>query len=358
MNTHPPTCRRTVLHVLAGLSASSLVRTTWAQNARQGAVGASFPAKVYQRWAKEFAQASGVQIDYKPTGSGDGIKQVTARSVRMAGTDSPLSAAELAKSSLIQVPMLVGGIAAVVNLPGLPNGSLRLTGGVLADLFLGRITRWNDPEIRALNPQLAWPAKPVVRLVRADKSGTTEGFTDYLSRVSERFRAEVGRQSLPRWPGAIEQAEGNDGVSRRLREVVGGIAYLSHDRILADGHHGVQLRNRDGQWTAASEAGFKSAIVQSDLHRQGQDTATLMDMPGPQTWPITMTSFMLIDAAPKRAQEVEWALRFVYWCLMRGDHLTGGTGFAALPVHLQARLAARLATVAAIDGSRPQYQQF
>lgn len=358
MNTHPPTCRRFFLQVLAGLSASSLGSSAWAQNAREGAVGASFPAKVYQRWAKAFAQVGGVQIDYKPTGSGDGIKQVSARSVRMAGTDSPLSATELAKNRLIQVPMLVGGIAPVVNLPGLPNGSLRLTGGVLADLFLGRITRWNDPEIRALNPQLNLPARPVVRLVRADKSGTTEGFTDYLSRVSDRFRTEVGRHSLPVWPSPVEQAEGNDGVSRRLREVVGGIAYLSHDRILADGHHGVQLRNRDGQWAVAAEQGFKAAIVQSDLHRQGQDTATLMDMPGPQTWPITMTSFMLIDAAPQRASDVEWALRFVYWCLMRGDLLTNGTGFAALPVHLQARLAARLATVAALDGSRPQYQQF
>lgn len=318
--------------------------------------GATFPAKVYARWGEQFAQAHGVKIAYKPTGSGDGIQRASERKVDFGGTDSPLAADELAKKRLVQIPMLVGGVVPVVNLPGLDNRRLRLAGDLLGDIMAGRIERWDDARIAALNPGVNLPAKRIVRVVRADKSGTTEGFTRYLAQVSAGFRSGVGSGALPKWPGEVEAGEGNDGVVGAVKGTTGAIGYVSFDRVEAAGLAPVLLQNRAGQWVAPSEAGFRAAILHSRLHTQGDDTAPLLDLPGADSWPITLTSFVLVDAAPAEAARVEPALRFLYWCFQRGDALTRGSGFAPLPTAVQARLAARFAEVRPARGGRPTYQ--
>jgi phosphate transport system substrate-binding protein len=323
----------------------------------QGA-GASFPSKVYARWAQDYARDSSVTVAYKPTGSGDGIQQAMARTVPLAGTDAPLDDAALSKHRLVQIPMLVGGVVPVINLPGLDKASLRLDGALLADIFAGEVTRWDDARIAQLNPGLKLPGRKILRVVRADKSGTTEGFTRYLAEVSPSFASKIGSHALPAWPGESQRGEGNDGVSREVRGTPGAIGYVSHDRVGADGLNPVTLRNRDGQWLGASEAGFRSAILHSDVYRKGQDTASLMNTPGQDSWPITLTSFLLIDAAPAVASDVEAAMRFVYWCFMHGDTLTRGTGFAPLPTSVQARLTARLSTIKPRAGGLPRYQTF
>ncbi|MFG6468768.1 phosphate ABC transporter substrate-binding protein PstS [Roseateles sp. BYS87W] len=322
----------------------------------QGA-GATFPSKVYDTWARAFAKAGGSAVAYKGTGSGDGVKQIGARKVDFGGTDSPLPAAELAKQKLVQIPMLVGGVVPVVNLPGV-TAAVQLDGEVLADVFLGRVKAWNDPRIAALNPGVSLPALPVKRVVRAEKSGTSDGFSRYLSGASAAFKVEVGASQAPAWPGEPLKAEGNDGMVQTLRATPGAIAYVSYDRVLRDKLAAVKLRNAAGRFVLPSEAGFRAAILESDMHRQGDDQATLLDRAGADTWPITLTSFVLVDAEPATAGQAQPTLKYLYWCFMHGDDLTRGTGFAPLPVAVQSRLAARFTQVRPRDGNVPAYLVF
>lgn len=324
--------------------------------AQVAGAGATFPSLVYARWATAYQKTSGQAVTYQPTGSGDGVKRISAREVQFGGSDSPLSAQELAQRRLVQIPMLVGGIVPVVHLPGVADGRLQLTGEVLADIMAGRIRAWNDARITALNPGVTLAPMAIRRVVRADKSGTSEGFTRYLSEVSAPFAADVGTSAQPKWPGEVDKADGNDGMVRALKATPGAIAYVSYDRVQAEKLAAVKLRNAAGQWVAAGEAGFRAAIADSELSRRGDDLASLMNRQGPASWPITMTSFILIDAAPAQGERAGPVMRFLYWCFMHGDDLTRGTGFAPLPLALQSRLAARFQAVKPQDGQMPAYQ--
>lgn len=319
--------------------------------------GATFPSKIYETWAKAFEKAAGSPVAYKGTGSGDGIKQITTRKVDFGGTDAPLPPAELAKQHLVQIPMLVGGVVPVVNLPGLA-APVQLDGELLADVFQGRVKTWNDARIAALNPGLSLPALPIKRVVRGEKSGTSEGFSRYLAGASAAFKAEVGIGQMPAWPGEPLKAEGNDGMVQTLRSTPGAIAYVSYDRVLRDRLAAVKLRNAAGKFVLPTEAGFRAAILESDMNRQGDDLATLLDRPGNETWPITLTSFVLVDAEPASAAKAGGTLKYLYWCFMHGDDLTRGTGFAPLPVSVQSRLAARFTQVRPKDGVVPTYLVF
>ncbi|ARN18454.1 phosphate ABC transporter substrate-binding protein PstS [Piscinibacter gummiphilus] len=337
------------------MSVAAWFAVTSAAHAAVDGAGASFPSKVYQKWAETFEKRTGVPVRYKPTGSGDGVKQITARAVQFGGSDSPLTADELQKRKLVQVPMLVGGIVPVVNLPGVANQRLQLTGEVLAAIMAGQVTQWNDPRITSLNAGLTLPSTAIKRVVRGDKSGTTDGFTRYLAKAMPSFERDVGVGQSPNWPGTVDKADGNDGMVKALKAAPGTIAYVSYDRAERDNLVTVKLRNAAGNWVAASEAGFRAAIQESDVARKGDDVASIMDRPGVTAWPITMTSFVLFDASPAKGDDALPALRFLYWCFMHGDDLTRGTGFAPLPVILQARLAARFAVVKAQDGKVLDY---
>jgi phosphate transport system substrate-binding protein len=320
----------------------------------QGA-GASFPSKVYERWAAEYGRAGGGKVRYQASGSGDGVKRISERQLGFAGTDTPLSPAELKKRGLIQLPTVVGGIVPVVNLPGVGSQALRLSGELLAQLMAGQVAQWNDARLVALNPQLASVNLPVRRVVRADKSGTTEGFTRYLALMSPAFQQQVGASQLPAWPGSVTAADGNDGVVAAVKAQQGTIGYVSFDRVQRDRLAAVRLKNAAGEFAAAGEEGFRAAIRESDVSREGNDQATLLNRPGPAAWPLTMTTYVLVEAEPASAERSAEVLKFLYWSFMRGDKLIGGSGFAPLPVALQSRLAARFMQVRARDGRRPEY---
>lgn len=313
--------------------------------------GATFPAQIYQQWADHYRQARSVELRYQPTGSGDGIRQISERKVALAGSDSPLLPEELVKRRLMQVPTVAGAVVPVVNLGTGTGRSLQLTGEVLADLFAGRIQRWNDPRVGALNPGLRLPDLPVRRIVRADKSGTTDAFSRYLALTSPAFASEVGASQLPKWPGQVLAADGNGGVVKLLGATEGGITYTSYDRAKKDRLSMVRLRNVAGQWAEANERSIIEALRASDVHVKGEDTASTLNMPGGGSWPITVVTFLLVDAAPAPgdARTVE-ALRFVYWAFQQGDRLVQDTGFVPLPTALQARLAGRLSAVRFTDG--------
>ena len=347
----------TRLLLCAATLSSSMLATT--AHAEISGAGATFPSLVYARWAQAYEKSAGGQaVVYKPTGSGDGLKQISARSVKFGASDSPLPAAELAKRHLLQIPMLVGGVVPIVNLPGVPDGRVQLTGDLMADIWAGRIRVWNDVRLIAMNPGLNLPALPIRRVVRNEKSGTTEGLTRYLSAVSGVFAGEVGVNQLPNWPGEVLRAEGNDGMVKAVKATAGAIGYVSFDRVQQARLNAVRLRNASGEWVSASETGFRAAIAASDLARQGDDLAPLIDRQGSESWPITLTSFVLIDATPAKGDEASPVMRFLYWCFMHGDELTKGTGFAPLPLRLQSKLTVRFSVVRAQDGKVPDYQAF
>lgn len=316
--------------------------------------GASFPSRVYERWAQRFAsQHPLVALRYQPTGSGDGVRQIKARAVHLGATDNPLTAAQLAEHKLVQIPMLVGGLVPVVRLPGVASNQLVLDGQTLAELMLGEIKRWDDPRLAQLNPGLKLPALPVARIVRQDASGSTEVWARFLALSSPRFAQKVAVSQKPVWPGAPLGAQGNDGVVELLQRTPGGLSYVSFDRVQRDQLTGVRLRGAQGQPVVASEAAFRAAILASDVYRKGDDTASLLATQRADAWPLTATSYVLLDAAPRDMASAQWVARFVYWCFMHGDELTRGTGFAPLPERVQARLAGRLMRIQGPDGLAP-----
>ena len=306
--------------------------------------GATFPSDVYKTWASAYQKERAQTVSYRATGSGDGIKRIVAREVDFGASDSPLSAADLAKHRLVQFPTAVGGIVPVVNLPGVHANELRLSGELLADIMAGRVTHWNDPRIAALNP-LRLPALAITCIVRADKSGTTDAFTKYLSTMSAPWRSEVGHGQLVAWPGAPLAVDGNDGIVKALKDKVGAIGYVSYDRVIHHGLAGVRLRNTTGSFVVASEEGFRAAVMESDLAKKGDETASLLNRPGALAWPVTVTTFVLVDAEPKTAAGARDALQFLYWTFLNGDALIRSSGFTPLPAHIQARLVPRFQQV-------------
>ncbi|HET8869792.1 MAG TPA: phosphate ABC transporter substrate-binding protein PstS, partial [Aquabacterium sp.] len=287
----------------------------------------------------------------------EGIKQASARTVQFGGTDSALSAQTLNEKGLVQIPMLVGGLVPVVNLPGVGANKMVLTGEVLAEIMLGRVTHWDDERVALLNPGLSLPHKPIVRVARTDASGTSEAFARYLSMSSAVFRGAVTVSQKPNWPGTVVTADGMDGLARVLKATPGAISYLSYDRVIRDELTAVRLRNPKGQEVAASEDGFREAILGSNVYLQGDDTASLLNVARRDAWPITVTSYVLLDARPKDKKVSDWTAHYVYWCFMHGDELTRGTGFAPLPAKVQAKLVARLLQIHGPDGDVPKFIQ-
>jgi phosphate transport system substrate-binding protein len=317
--------------------------------------GATFPSSAYQTWGVEYQKRTAKQFVYTPTGSGDGLKKIIARAVDVGASDIALPPAELARHGLIQLPMLVGAMVPVVNLKGVSANALRLNGAVLADIFMGKVVHWQDPSIKALNPGLRLPNLPIVRVVRADKSGSTETFTQYLSMHSEAFEKTLGRSGLPAWPAAgspLKKGEGNDGVVKLLKELPGAISYASYDRVLKQELTSVALRNgKDSGYVSVSERAFRAAVLASGMYKTGDESRNLLNIPHEDAWPITMTTFVLLEAEPKTAAAVQDAVQFIYWTQLSGDLLLKNSGFAPLPSMVQARFAARLASIQPKDGS-------
>lgn len=322
------------------------------------AAGASFPALIYERWAQRYEAEHHVAFRYQSTGSGDGIRQVSAGQVLMGGTDSPLTETVLQARGLLQLPTLAGAVVPVFNLGAGAPRALRLSAELLGDLFVGRTAHWDDPRIAALNPGVKLGHWPVQRVVRADQSGTTEAFTAYLSLVHPGFATAVGASKLPEWPGKTLSAQGNGGVVKLLKSTPGALAYTGYDRAQQEGLSMVALQNADGLWVQASELSILQALQASDVHRKGLDTAPTLNQSGGGSWPITVVTFLLVDAQPPAAQREasRQALQFLYWAFQRGDTLLRGTGFVPLPTALQARLVKRLLAVTASDGGSLVFQ--
>jgi phosphate transport system substrate-binding protein len=317
--------------------------------------GATFPAEVYSAWAFGYSKEKKTPLQYQPVGSGEGIKRIVSRQVDFGASDDPMPAADLQKNGLIQFPTLVGGLVPAFNLKGIKSGELRLTGAVLAKIFAGQITRWNDPELQALNKTLALPAKPIKRIVREDASGSTRSFTDYLSRHMSGWAAKSGVGFKVDWQGEHLQAKGTKGVTELLKTTEGGITYVSFQEVSRQGLTAPRLQNKDGHFVAPSEHGFLAAIAASPMGKTGDDNVSLIDLSGAETWPLTDVTYVIIPKVAGDVQRTKKVLSFFYWVFAQGDQMAHDTGFVPLPTRLQVRVLSRFREVVGPNGLPVEY---
>jgi len=301
--------------------------------------GATFPAKVYQQWAEDYTRQTGRVLQYKPTGSSAGVKQISEGAVDFGATDVPLSQAELDKRGLFQFPTLVGGIVPFVNLPGVGPGQMQLDAATLARLWAGTITRWNDPAIRALNPGLDLPALPVQRVVRSDGSGTTTVFVQYLRQAAPAEAAAIEPDGgRARWPGQTLAADGTSKLVATVKATPGAIGYASSDYTLRDKLAGVRLRNPRGEFVDPTLPAFKAAMSAGGLFRTSLEPTPLLDIDGIGVWPIVTATYILVPREPASLERASRTLNFFFRSFQQGDKAVAGTGFAPLPIATQARI--------------------
>ena len=238
----------------------------------------------------------------------------------------------------------------MVNIRGVTNGTLKLTGSVLAELMSGDIAVWDDARITALNPGLALPKTKVIMIAREDASGSTAILTQYLSQQSPTLASGTGVGRTVKWKGEVVLAKGNDDLGAAIKATPGAIGYVSYDRVLRDGLVSVLLRNKAGSFVAPSEAAFQAAVKASSIRKSASLTASLIDMPGSGVWPIVDLTYILLDASPKLADRASASARFFYWAFLKGDSLISGSGFAALPTEVQAAVVRKLGEIKPADG--------
>jgi phosphate transport system substrate-binding protein len=275
--------------------------------------GATFPALVYQKWAKNYSMHRGVQVDYVPVGSGEGIRRIKAREVDFGGSDMPLPLDDLNKSGLIQFPMVMGAITPVINLPGVFIAQLKLDGPTLASIFMGKIHRWNDPVLFALNPNLHLPDLPITVVHREDKSGTTFNFTNYLSKTSVQWKNVLGEGLSVNWPVGLA-AKGNAGVAAKVKETSGSIGYVDYADAMEKHLDYVQLKNHDGFFVRPNAGSTQAAATGAKWDDKIGFYQILTDAPGETSWPIAATTFILVrkDAGAEKINQVFRFMDFNY----------------------------------------------
>ncbi|HQY81186.1 phosphate ABC transporter substrate-binding protein PstS [Thermomonas sp.] len=295
--------------------------------------GATFIYPLLSKWSDDYNKATGARINYQSIGSGGGIAQIKAGTVDFGSSDKPLAPEELAKDGLAQFPSAVGGVVPVVNLEGLEAGKLRLTGAVLADIFLGKVATWNDPAIAALNPGLPLPSSKINVVHRSDGSGTTFNFVNYLSKVSPAWKATVGEGTSVNWPGGIG-GKGNEGVAAYVKQIKGSIgyvelAYATENRMAYAG-----MQNAAGNWVQPSAASFAAAAASADWKNARDFSLVVTDAPGADAWPITATNFILVYKQPKDAKRTRDTLDFFKWAFEQGQAQADALHFVPLPAEL------------------------
>jgi phosphate transport system substrate-binding protein len=317
--------------VLTAVAAAAVIATS-ALAANINGAGASFPYPIYAKWAGAYQGVSGVGLNYNSIGSGGGIAQIKAKTVTFGATDAPLKVAELNKFGLAQFPTVIGGVVPVVNVPGVAAGQLVLSGKVLADIFQGKIARWDDPAIKALNPGVNLPSKAISVVHRADASGTSFVFTTYLSRVSAEWKDQVGAATAVDWPVGIG-AKGNEGVAGNVAQTSGSIGYVEFAYAKQNHLKHTRLVNKDGKTVVPSADTFKAAAAGADWAGAASQGfyIILVDQPGANAWPITATTYILVYKQPSDAAGTLETLKFFKWAYANGGNAALSLDYVPLP---------------------------
>ncbi len=334
-------CPRAVIAAAAMLAAGS----SFSQNIT--GAGASFPAPVYSKWADAYNKATKHQVNYQSIGSGAGIKQIKAKTVDFGASDMPLTDEELVKDGLLQFPTVVGGVVPVVNIKGIKPGQIRLTGPVLADIYLGKITKWNDAALKALNRDVPLPDAQIAVVRRADGSGTTFIFTNYLSKVSTDWKAKVGEGTAVNWPSGTG-GKGNEGVSAFVQRLDNSIGYVEYAYAKQNKMAHTLMGNREGVFVEPQEANFKAAAAGADWSKTFYQVLT--DEPGKEAWPITGATFILMHKVQEKPGQASVALKFFDWAYSHGDRMAAELDYVPMPASVKEAIHKHWLNIKAADG--------
>jgi phosphate transport system substrate-binding protein len=292
--------------------------------------GATFPYPIYSKWAESYYVKTNVKLNYQSIGSGGGIKQITNKTVDFGASDKPLKPEELEKAGLMQFPAVVGGVVPVVNIPGVADGALHLSGAVLADIFLKKITKWNDAPIKALNPNLALPDSAITVVHRSDGSGTTFVFANYLSKVSKEWGDKVGADTSIAWPVGVG-GKGNEGVASYAQRIKGSIGYVEYAFAKQNNLPTVTMQNREGEFVKPNIESFQSAAKYADWDNAPGFYEILTNEPGKATWPITGATFILMHKAQEKPENAVEVLKFFDWSYNNGGLMARALDYVPMP---------------------------
>ena len=295
--------------------------------------GATFPAPIYAKWADAYNKATGVRINYQSVGSGAGIRQIKAKTVDFGATDMPLKDDELAKDGMVQFPTVIGGVVPVINVKGITPGQLKLTGQVLGDIYLGKVAKWNDVAIAALNPGVALPDAPIAVVRRADGSGTTFIFTNYLSKVNAEWKDKAGEGTAVNWPTGAG-GKGNEGVSAFVQRLPNSIGYVEYSYAKQNKMSHVMMRNQAGNFVGPDEDTFKAAATGADWSKSFYQILT--EQAGKDAWPLTGATYVLMYKSQDKPTNAASALKFFDWAYASGDKMASDLEYVALPDSLKA----------------------
>jgi phosphate transport system substrate-binding protein len=292
--------------------------------------GATFPYPIYAKWAEAYRAKTGVGLNYQSIGSGGGIKQILAKTVDFGASDAPLEPAQLEKDGLVQFPMVMGGVVPVVNLEGVKPGGLQLSGGLLADIYLGKITKWNAPAIAALNKGVKLPDQDITVVARSDGSGTTFIFTNYLAKVSAEWKQKAGNNTSVKWPAGVA-GKGNEGVAAYVQRLPGSIGYVEYAYALQNKMSYALLQNREGSFVGPNDKSFRAAAANAQWDKAPGFYLLLTDQPGRESWPITGATFILMHRKQDKPENAAIALKFFDWAYESGDKLALDLDYVPMP---------------------------
>jgi phosphate transport system substrate-binding protein len=301
--------------------------------------GATFIYPLLSKWSDVYNKATGNKINYQSIGSGGGIAQIKAGTVDFGSSDKPLPSDELAAAGLGQFPSAIGGVVPVVNIDGVAPGQLRLTGPLIADIYLGKITKWNDPAITALNPSVKLPDTKINVVHRSDGSGTTFNWVNYLSKVSPEWKSKVGEGTSVSWPTGIG-GKGNEGVAAYVKQIKGGLGYVELAYATENNMAYAAMQNAAGNWVQPSAASFQAAAATADWANAKDFSLVITNAPGPDAWPIAATNFILMYKQPKDAVRSKATLEFFKWALENGTQQADELHFVSLPPELMKQVEA------------------
>jgi len=311
--------------------------------AQSNGAGASFVFPAMTKWSSDYNKATKNRISYQSIGSGGGIAQIKANTVDFGSSDAPMKPEDLKKFGLGQFPSVSGGIVPVVNIPGVKAGAIRFTGPVLADIYLGKIKLWNDPAIVALNADLKLPALPIRVIYRADGSGTTFNFVNYLSKVSPEWKQKIGEGTTVRWPGGFG-GKGNEGVAAYVKQIKGAIGYVELSYATSNKLSYAAMKNAAGNFVQPSLKSIQAAGASADWANSKDFYLVVTNAPGAEAWPITATNFIIMSEKPKNAANAKEAIAFFRWVYTHGDASAQQLGYVPLPADLVKRIDAYWAT--------------
>lgn len=295
--------------------------------------GATFPYPIYSKWADAYRQQTGVGLNYQSIGSGGGIKQIKAKTVTFGASDMPLKPEDLKEAGLVQFPMIIGGVVPVVNVQAVQPGQMVLSGAIVASIYMGEITKWNDARIQKLNPKVALPATTIAPIYRSDGSGTNFLFSHYLSQSSPKFKETIGENTSVQWPVGIG-AKGNEGVANMTAQTGGAIGYVEYAYAKQTKMNYCDLINSAGKSVAPSAESFQAAAASADWSHAPGYYLILTDQPGAGSWPITGASFILVYSTPPDTAATGAALKFFDWAYRNGGKMAADLDYVPLPESL------------------------